>query len=223
MQLSLEHRRVGDAVIVTCSGRLIAGAEATALQNTLEELMPRTRHVVLHLGAVDHLDSGGLGLLVRYLSRAQRSGGSLSVCAISPKIDEVLRITKLKAVFPLFGSEAEAITDAYRRDPISTADATVLCVDSSADVNAYLREVLRAAGYRAITAQNLPDGLILLVATRPRVVVLSAELAAFNGTRTAQDFHRLAAGHIVTLPSGFSSREAADAAGEVLRAVRAAC
>ena len=223
MQLSLEYRRVGDAIVVTCGGRLMAGAEATALQDALEDLMPRTRHVVLHLGAVDSIDSGGLGMLVRYLMRAQRSSGSLSVCAVSPKIDEVLRITKLKSVFPPYETEAEAISEAYRRDSAGAIEATVLCVDASADVNAYLRELLRAAGYKPITAQNLPDALILLRATNPKVVVVSAEVAGFHGTRTAEEFHRLAAGRVVTLPSGFSGHDAGDAAGEVLRAVGAAC
>ena len=100
MHLSLEHRLVGDATVVICRGRLTAGAESAALQQSLDALMPRTRHVVLHLGEVEFIDSGGLGLLVRYLVRAQRSTATLSVCAVSPKIDEVLRITKLKTVFP---------------------------------------------------------------------------------------------------------------------------
>jgi anti-sigma B factor antagonist len=218
----MENRRVGDATVVTCTGRLIAGAEAMALQNQLEELMPRTRHIVLHLGAVDSIDSGGLGLLVRYLMRGRRSSVSLSICAVSPKIDEVLRITKLKSVFPPYVDEADAITDVHADfgDPNQT---TVLCAAASSDVTAYLRELLRVAGYRAISAQTLPDALTLLIATRPKVVVLSAEFAEFKETRTAQDFHQLAAGRVVTLPAGFSQQDAGEAAGDVLRAVGAAC
>ena len=225
MLLSLEHRAVGDAIVVTCNGKLIAGEEADALQTLLEELTPRTRHLVLHLGAVDFMDSSGLGLLVRYLSRAQRSKGSLSVCAVSPKIDEVLRVTRLKTVFPPYESEAEAITDAYRRDALGAEapGTTVLCVDASSNVGAYLRELLKAAGYRAITAQNLADALILMIATKPKVVVLSADLKNQRSTRAAQEFHNMAAERaVVVLPEEFSGREATAAADEVLRAVRAA-
>src|SRR5207247_1188888 len=117
----------------------------------------------------------GLGLLVRYLLRAQRMSGTLTVCAVSPKIDEVLRITRLKAVFPRYETEVAAITDVHRSDTVenaSAAGATVLCVDASADVGAYLRELLKAAGYRVLTTHNLPDALILLVATQPKVVVI---------------------------------------------------
>jgi hypothetical protein len=46
-----------------------------------------------------------------------------------------------------YETEAEAISDAYRRDSAGAMEATVLCVDASADINAYLRELLRAAGH----------------------------------------------------------------------------
>jgi anti-sigma B factor antagonist len=221
--LSLTDRRVGDATVITCRGRIIGGEEAAALQHTLDTLIPRNRHLVLHLGEVDFIDSSGLGLLVRYLVRARHGTGTLSVCAVSSKIDEVLRITKLKAVFPPYETEAAAITEAHRQDSEPDAGATtVLCVDASADIATYLRELLRAAGYRVISAHNLPDALILLVATQPAVVVLSADLQAAAGTRTADEFHRLAAARaVVTLPPGFSGHDAAEASEEVLLAVRA--
>jgi anti-sigma B factor antagonist len=224
VQLSLDHRRVGDATVVTCRGRLIAGAETAALQQSLEALIPLNRHLVLHLGDVDFIDSGGLGLLVRYLLRAQRSSSSLSVCAVSPKIDEVLRVTRLKTVFPPYITEAAAITDAHRADAASGESATVLCVDASTDVGTYLRELLKAAGYRVLTAHNLPDALVLLIATKPKVIVVSAELHAARSTRTAEQFHQMAARRaLITLPNGFSGHDAGDAAHEVLRAIEAAC
>ena len=225
MQLSLEHRRVGDATVLACKGRLIAGPEAVALQKAVGDLMPLTRHLVLHLGEVDFIDSCGLGQLVRTLAHARHSRVSLSLCAVSPKVDEVLRVTKIKNVFPPYETEADALTDVHRRDRERDSvppDTTVLCVDSSTNVETYLREVLQAAGYHTITAHNLPDALILLVATKPKIVVMSAELAAFRGTKTAEDFHRHAAGRVVTLPAGFSGHDAGEAASEVLRAVGAA-
>jgi anti-sigma B factor antagonist len=223
--LSLSDRRVGDATVITCRGRISAGKEAVALQHALDTLSSRSRHLVLHLGEVDFIDSCGLGLLVRNLVRAKHGTGTLSVCAVSPKIDEVLRITKLKAVFTAFETEAAAISEAHANDvsaALGAAAPTVLCVDSSADVETYLRELLKAAGYRVLSAHNLPDALILLVAANPAAVVISAELHDARGTRTADEFHRLAsAGAVVTLPPGFSGHDAAEASDEVLRAVRA--
>jgi anti-sigma B factor antagonist len=225
VRLSLADRRVGDATVITCRGRITAGKEAEALQHALDTLRPRSRHLVLHLGGVDFIDSSGLGLLVRNLVRAKHGTGTLSVCAVSPKIDEVLRITRLKPVFMAYETEAAAISDAHANDASAASGAsaaTVLCVDESPDVEAYLRELLKAAGYRVLSAHNLSDALTLLVATKPTVVVMSADLHAAQGTRSADEFQRLAAaGAVVTLPPGFSGHEAAEASDEVLRAVRA--
>lgn len=225
MQLSLTHRLVGDADIVTCVGHITAGAEAAALQKTLDELTVFGRHIVLHLGGVDYIDSSGLGLLVRNLMHTRRSAGSLTVCAISPKIEEVLRITRLKGVFPRYDTEEAAIAEVHRTDEgTGETDMTILCVDASPDVGTYLHELLKAAGYYVLTAQNLPDALILMTAARPKIVVISADLALSSRmTRAGEEFHRLAsAGKIVELPPGFSGQEAGDAGQKVLRAVSAA-
>jgi anti-sigma B factor antagonist len=225
VRLSLADRRVGEATVITCRGRITAGTEAAALQQALDTLSRRSRHLVLHLGGVDFIDSSGLGLLVRNLVRAKHGEGTLSVCAVSPKIEEVLRITRLKPVFMAYETEADAISEAHANDAsavLSASAATVLCVDESADVEAYLRELLKAAGYRVLSAHNLPDALTLMIATKPAVVVMSAELHAARGTRSADEFQRLAAtGAVVTLPPGFSGHDAAEASDEVLRAVRA--
>jgi len=214
---------VGDVTVITCSGRIVAGDESTSLQSALDELMPFSPHILLHLGAVDFIDSAGLGLLARYLTRVQNASGSLRICAVSAKIDDVLRITRLKAVFQPYDTEADSIAAAHhvdRSDP-GLSEPDVLCVDPSDDLLAYLRELLKEAGYRAITAANLPDALVLLKATGPRAVVIGAELRAMRGTRAADEFTKLTAlGDVIELPAGFSARDAADAATDLLDAVR---
>ena len=161
-------RRVGDVTVVTCTGRIVAGDESTALQSYLDNVMTDSRHILLHLAGVDFIDSAGLGLLARNFMRVQNTSGTLKICAVSPKIDDVLRITRLKAVFQPYESESDPIAEVHARDDNAVANPDVLCVDASDDVLAYLRELLRGAGYRPITAANLPDGLILLRVTRPR-------------------------------------------------------
>ena len=225
MRLSLEHRHVGDTVVVNCSGRITGGAESDALQQYLDGLALRSPHIVLHLGGVEFIDSAGLGLLVRYVVRAKHANGNLSVCSISPKVKEVLKATKLGPVFQPHDTEESAIAYAHGHGgsgDTAFLNANVLCVHRSADVLAYVRELLKGSGYRVITAQNLPDALILLTATQPGVVVIDADLRASRATRTAGEFNRLAdARAVVELPQGFSSHDAGEAAEQVLHAVRA--
>ena len=223
MSLTLQSRCVGDVTVVTCSGRIVAGEESKSLQVCLDRLLPDTPHVLLHLGGVDFIDSGGLGLIARYLTRPQDRRGTLKVCAVSPKIDDVLRITRLKSVFQPYATEADSIADLHRGSQgIDAAfdNPDVLCVDESPDVLTYLRELLKEAGYRTLTAANLPDALILLKATRPKIVVIGAELrtAEHAGVRRVQE--RRERGKVVELPAGFSGQDAGEAAQQVLQALR---
>ena len=97
----------------------------------------------------------------------------------------------------------------------------VLCVDESPDVLTYLRAVLKEAGYRTLTAANMPDALILL---RP-LARGSSSLARSCARRGEPARHRnstgiASAGAVVELPPGFSGQDAGDAAHQVLQAVR---
>lgn len=221
MPLSLHSRYVGEVTVVTCAGRIVEGEESTAFQAHLDARMAVNPHILLHLGAVTFVDSAGLGMLVRYLTRAQNSSGTLRICAVSPSLDQVLTVTRLKPVLQLFDTESDAIADAHRsrRDAFDAPD--ILCVDQSDDVLAYVREVLRSDGHRVMTASNLPDAVILLSAARPKVVIAGSMPQAAAGTRAADEFTRLTAGcALVDLPAGFAAREAADAASHVLGAIR---
>ena len=224
MSLSLQSRRVGVVTVVTCSGRLVGGDEAGAFQRHVDSLMAMDPRIVLHLAGLEFIDSAGLGLLVRYFTRAQNAHGALTICAPSSKVVDVLKITRLDAVFHAYATEADAIADAHRperQDP-ALVNPDILCVDRSPDVLSYLRELLKEAGYGALTAANLPDALILLIATGPRVVVMGQEVRATGVTGTAEQFHRLANTRaVVELPADFAGLDAGAAAEHVLEAVRA--
>jgi hypothetical protein len=130
----------------------------------------------------------------------------------------------LKAVFRIYETEAESIADVHgmpdRESSVGRPD--ILCVDPSVDVLAYLRELLKQPGYQLLTASNLPDALVLLKTTRPRVVVVGPELRAAGVTWTTQEFNRIASqGAVVELPPGFSARDAGDAALPLLQAIHA--
>ena len=223
MSLTLQSRCVGDVTVVTCSGRIVAGEESKSLQVCLDRLLPDTPHVLLHLGGVEFIDSGGLGLIARYLTRPQDRRGTLKVCAVSPKIADVLRVTRLKSVFQPYETEADSIADLHRNSQgIDAAfdDPDVLCVDESPDVLTYLRELLKEAGYRTLTAANIPDALILLKATRPKIVVIGAELRTAERQSSDEFMNIASAGKVVELPAGFSAQDAGEAAQQVLQALR---
>ena len=230
MAIAFDTRRVGDIAVVKVSGRIVEGPENTALEKHLDGLMPYGAHILLHLEGVDFIDSSGLGLLVRYLTRTRNVHGNLKLCALSPQIEEVLRVSRLWNAFDPHGSEEDAIADFYQRRDSATGSfrfrVDILCVDFSNDVQAYIRELLGQVGFGVLTAGNLSDALILLQATRPKLVIIDRDLRAARSTQTAEKFNALADKiHVLELPEGFSRAEAGQAGqvlvGKVLAAIGA--
>jgi anti-sigma B factor antagonist len=226
VSLWLQSRRVGDVVVMKCRGRIVEGAACAELQEQLGRVLTDEPCIILDLSEVDFLDSSGLGRLVRFLSRSRAAHGDLKLCGVPPRISEVLRITKLAAVFDSHASEADAVAAFYRQPPPTGAskrfNPEILCVDKSQDVLTYVCEALRQSGYGVMFADNLPDALMLLKASRPKAVVISAELRASRDTWTAQAFNDLAQrSSVVELPEDFSVRDAAEAGQRLLDQVRA--
>ena len=230
MAIAFDTRRVGDIAVVKVSGRIVEGADSAALQKHLDGLMPYGAHILLHLAGVDFIDSSGLGLLVRYLTRTRNAHGNLKLCALSPHIEEVLRVTRLHSAFDPHDSEEEAIADFYRRSDSPTGSfrfrVDILCVDFSNDVQAYVRELLGQVGFGVLTAGNLPDALILMQATKPKLLIIDHDLRESRSTQAAEKFNALADKiTVLELPREFSHADAGQAGqvlvGKVLAAIGA--
>lgn len=221
--LSLNTRGVGKVTIVRCSGRIAAG-ETEVLHLHVNELLRDRADIALHLGEVAFIDSSGLGMLVRLLTSTRRAGGDLKLCQLPEFVHKVLKMTNLITLFDTYESEEDAILSFYRRSvaPARTSQTglTVLCVDQSADVLAYLRELLVRAGYNVLTNNNLRDSLILLRATRPGLTILGPNLKASPATEQA--FRSAsAASPLLELGEEFSTQEAGQAASGLLEKIRA--
>jgi anti-sigma B factor antagonist len=224
MPLSLHSRQIGDVTVVRCSGRIIEGPESAALKDHLAELS-RDPFVVLNLGEVDFVDSSGLGLLVRLLTRSHAAGGDLKLCAVRPRIREVVRITRLDTLFELPASEDDAVQAFYRQTASKTTSrrlgTQILCVGRSADVQAYLRELLGAAGYGVMAVGNVADALTLAKATRPKLVVIAIDGSGASDTRVVETFRNLEpALATIALPADFSGHDAGEAGERLLNQVR---
>jgi anti-sigma B factor antagonist len=223
--ISLQMRRVGEVVIIACSGSIVGGAEADELQRVIGELLPLESNVVLNVAQVTSLDSAGVGVLVRFLHRTRNASGDLKLCCVPPRIAEVLRITKLAGIFAVHPREDDAITAFYTQSRAADARTTpgrdVLCVNESVDVLAYVCEVLRAAGYRVMPCGNVADAAVLLKVSRPRLLVIGAS------ARARLDSLRVAALHeagnavgILELPDAFASRDPVESSRELVSRVR---
>jgi len=99
--------RVRDGVtIVDVVGGLGIGEDDLGLRQALDGGATR---IVLHLGGVDFLNSSGINVLASSRTAVSARGGTLKLVSVQPKVQDVLSIARLAAVFEVFDSEDEAV------------------------------------------------------------------------------------------------------------------
>jgi anti-sigma B factor antagonist len=115
MTLKMETRVADGVTIVSCTGRIVFGDEATALRDALKNLLANTKSVVLNLSGVSYIDSGGLGTLVGVYSSARSGGADIKLTGLGQRLRDVLAITKLATVFEVYDTEQQAVA-AFRHE-----------------------------------------------------------------------------------------------------------
>jgi len=230
MPFRMESRPVGDVLIVQCQGRLVAGKEVNTLHYSIQDSFARYGDVVLQLDQVEFIDSSGLGALVRLMQVGRAKGGDLKLSALPPAIRTTLAMTNLLSQFETYDSVEEAITAAYLGSRYSRGKGgdtrpPILCVYESTDVCTFLREVLCGAGYNALTALGMSDGLILLRATKAKQVVISANIAQMQSAH-GRSARRLVeevdpAASLLVLDQNFATQDPGEAAEQLLSRIGA--
>ena len=109
MQLRLSTRTIDGVLIVDCGGRIVFGEESANLRDTVKKLIPDNKNIVLNLGGVNYIDSGGLGTLVALYTTAHNAGGSIKLANLTQRVGDLLQVTKLLTVFQVYESEEQAV------------------------------------------------------------------------------------------------------------------
>ena len=102
-------RQAGPVYLLDVSGRLTS-FEVCALRDSISRLLKQGRkNIVLNLSRLQYLDSLGIGELARIYVTVVKESGQLKVVGLTPKVEEILRITQLYQVFPEFPREEAAL------------------------------------------------------------------------------------------------------------------
>jgi anti-sigma B factor antagonist len=224
LRLSLDTREVGRVTIVRCNGRIVSGGESESLRTHVAWLLRDRRSIVLHLGEVAFVDSSGLGTMVRTLTSTRQVHGDLKLCNVPEHVRKVLELSHLTKVFDAHESEEKAVAAFYQpraqaETPVHTGHS-VLCLDHNADVLAYLREVLRRAGYEVHTSSHRGDALMLMRITHFDLLLVGPEIMASPNTQQA--FQSACAKlPVIELGSEFSTRDAGEAVAGLLEKIEA--
>ena len=87
-----------DVTIIKCHGRVVSD-NARELKNLVKPMIPRCRRIVVDFSDVPYVDSSGLGTMVSLKVSAVASDiCGLEFTNFAPRVDHVLRATKLKEI-----------------------------------------------------------------------------------------------------------------------------
>lgn len=88
--------------LVRCHGKLTANY-ADQLYTPVSALLPQHKHVILDLAHLTHMDSMGLGAVVRLYVHAKSRGTTVELRSLNQKIRDLLILTNLLPVFAFTG------------------------------------------------------------------------------------------------------------------------
>ena len=100
LTLAVDHK--GETAVVRCTGRLVSGVNER-LNAQVKQLIPECKRIVLDLKDCTHMDSSGLGTVVRLYVSAKSAGCLLELANIGKPIRNLLGVTHLISVLAIVG------------------------------------------------------------------------------------------------------------------------
>jgi len=111
---STMRARQADATVgvVEIRGEITAASEKPLMQAYAEACGDRTRAVVLDFSGLEYMNSGGIGLLVTLLVRANRQKQKLFATGLNEHYRQIFELTRLDEAIAIFGDVDAAVAAA---------------------------------------------------------------------------------------------------------------
>jgi len=107
--VNISSRKEGSATVVQASGRIDADA-APGFELTCVQLVRGAETlVILDLGGVQYISSGGLRSLLVIGKFQQQRGGVMRLANLTPTVTQLFQQSRFDALFPCFDSVEKAL------------------------------------------------------------------------------------------------------------------
>ena len=108
--MECQTKQIDDVLVIEIQGEIMGGAGSESFRSSIYEAIDEDRvFVVADLKDATWMNSSGLGVLISGLTTLRGSGGDLRLANLSKKVRRPLEITKLEAVFLIYGSVDDAV------------------------------------------------------------------------------------------------------------------
>jgi anti-sigma B factor antagonist len=112
---TFEVREVSDgARVIEIKGDITAASEDVLMDAYSRASESGVRAIVLSFAELDYMNSGGIGLLVTLLVRAQRQRQRVLAFGLSDHYRQIFELTRLDEAVGIHDSEEEALEEARR-------------------------------------------------------------------------------------------------------------
>jgi anti-sigma B factor antagonist len=112
-QLDISFREQEGISILDLDGKLTVGDASELREKVNEHVAGGHLQQILNLKGVEYIDSTGLGAMVICFMAVQKAGGALKLVNLNRRNLELVLLTKLSTVFPIFDDEQAAINSFF--------------------------------------------------------------------------------------------------------------
>jgi anti-anti-sigma factor len=108
--LIVEKKHLENFTILYVEGLIKLGESAEFFSSALENVLKNeSTNVIIDFTKIDYIDSTGIGELVGYLGKFSNQNRKLILVNPSDRIQKLLKLAKLDAVFKIYATEDDAV------------------------------------------------------------------------------------------------------------------
>ena len=112
----MDIRRAGSlTAVIDIRGDVTAASEAILMSAYEDAARQGARRLVLNFSGLEYMNSGGIGMLVTLLVRANRQNQQLAAFGLSHHYREIFELTRLDEAITIYDDEQSALTGTARQ------------------------------------------------------------------------------------------------------------
>jgi len=106
-----------NTVVVEIVGRIVFGPECQQIEWLISDLLSQNgKKIIFDVSGVSHMDSAGVGVIAMCFGKMQKAGGALRLAGAKGIVAELLQITKLDSILPLYPTTEAAVAGVTEED-----------------------------------------------------------------------------------------------------------
>ena len=117
-ELDIRRRLIEpDTVVVEIVGRVVFGPECQQIEWLISDLLSQDeKKIIFDVSGVSHIDSTGVGIIVMCFGKMKKAGGDLRLAGARGLVEEVLKMTEIDSILPLYPTAEAAAAGVTEED-----------------------------------------------------------------------------------------------------------